>query len=119
MHDDSPRATSEFQQDRRKHRLKARKQAIERQRATNESINTLLEVLKYLNSVQDGAGLRIDQDYSHTNMEKRSRILNCHEEDIMNASLITMRRLIETLLPAPKHSAARANRSVPAADRAE
>lgn len=74
---------------------------IKRQRAVNESINTLLSVVQYLNQVQDGDAVRIDQTYIKTEMEKRSRILNCHEEDIMNASLITMKRLIETLLPVP------------------
>lgn len=74
---------------------------VRRQRAVNESISTLLSVVQYLNRLQDGDALRIDQTYSKTEMETRTRILNCHEQDIMNASLITMKRLIETLLPLP------------------
>lgn len=78
---------------------KAKLYDIRRQRAVNESISTLLSVVQYLNRLQDGDGIRIDQTFSKTEMETRTRILNCHEEDIMNASLITMKRLIETLLP--------------------
>lgn len=88
---------------RRKHRLKQRQQQIEQQRVANESINTLLSVVTYLNRVQDGDGLRIEGNYDRTDIDRRSRILNCHEEDIMNASLITMKRLIETILPGRKH----------------
>ncbi|MBS0205436.1 MAG: hypothetical protein JSS49_21235 [Planctomycetes bacterium] len=81
-------------------RLRAQRQETERHRVANESINTLLSVVKYLNSVQDGDALRIDGTYSRTDIDKPSRILNCHEEDIMNASLIAMKRLIMTLIPA-------------------
>lgn len=80
-------------------RLRAQRQETERHRVANESINTLLSVVKYLNSVQDGDALRIDATYSRTEIDKPSRILNCHEEDIMNASLIAMKRLIVTLIP--------------------
>lgn len=89
---------------RRKQAWKRRKQEVERQRVANESINTLLSVVRYLNAVQDGDALRIEADFSRTAIDKPSRILNCHEEDIMNASLITMRRLIESLVPLPKRT---------------
>lgn len=85
-----------------KHTLKLRRARLQRQRVTNESIDSLLTVIKYLNAVQDGDALRIDGTYSKTAIDKPARNLNCHEEDIMNASLITMRRLIESLLPIPK-----------------
>lgn len=84
---------------RHKLRLHTLRQTTERHRVANESINTLLNVVKYLNSVQDGDALRIDGTYCRTDIDKPSRILNCHEEDIMNASLITMKRLIQSLLP--------------------
>lgn len=85
---------------RRRLRLRSQLQATEQQHATNESISTLLSVIRYMNSVQDGDGLRIDNTYSRTDIDKQSRILNCHEEDIMNASLIAMKRLIASLIPA-------------------
>lgn len=85
--------------------LESQRLEVKRQRAVNESICTLLDVVKYLNQVQDGDALRIDHTYSKTEIDKPARILNCHEEDIMNASLITMKRLIETLLPPPTRPA--------------
>lgn len=81
--------------------LKSQRLEVKRQLAVNESISTLLDVVRYLNQVQDGDALRIDHTYSKTEIDKPARILNCHEEDIMNASLITMKRLIEALLPVP------------------
>ena len=86
--------------------LESQRLEVKRQRAVNESICTLLDVVKYLNQVQDGDALRIDHTYSKTEIDKPARVLNCHEEDIMNASLITMKRLIETLLPPPTRPAA-------------
>lgn len=85
---------------RRKFRLRSQIQAIEQQHATNESINTLLSVVRYLNTVQDGDGVRIDNTYERTDIDRQSRILNCHEEDIINISLIAMKRLIASLIPA-------------------
>ena len=107
MTDESHPAIAELQKhrwQRRKFRLQEMRRGTERSRVANESINTLLSVVKYLNSVQDGDALRIDGTYSRTDIDKPSRILNCHEEDIMNASLIAMKRLIVSLIPTTNDS---------------
>jgi hypothetical protein len=106
LHSSNPEFLERQLQD-RKLKLRAMRTRTEQHRVANESINTLLSVVRYLNSVQDGDSLRIDATYSRTDIDKPSRNLNGHEEDIMNASLIAMKRLIASLIPVSIQAAQR------------
>ncbi len=107
-------AAARREMDRRRYELQRQKRQTSQQQVANESIRTLLEVVRYLNSVQDGDAWRIEQTYNKTEIDKSSRILNCHEEDIMNASLITMKRLIQSLLPPAERAKPRTQTAVEA-----
>ena len=63
-------------------------------RATTERVAQLLEIVKYLNSEQEGERTNIDSSFEKISMVRRPRNLNGHEEDIYNAALIQIKQLI-------------------------
>ena len=54
----------------------------------------LLEVVKYLNVVKDGFELKIVGDLKSRTITQAGRQLNSHEDDLYNAALLTLKRII-------------------------
>lgn len=58
-----------------------------------EELETLLNIVKYLNSVQDPLKTTIASNYNTTTIVTHGRHLNAHEEDLLNSCLIRLKKL--------------------------
>jgi hypothetical protein len=116
--DDSPTPSTTLE--REKHALELEKHRLELQRfeldkvskaadflrAQNDSIDRLMSVVKYLNSVQDGETTTVDEGYNKTTYQRQAREWNPLEEQIANSAMITVRRMLQWIAAAHLDAAA-------------
>lgn len=63
-------------------------------RAQTERIDALMDIVKYMNSIQDGQTIEIDEGHTKTTIIEAKRELNGHEEDVYNAALINLKKVL-------------------------
>ena len=66
----------------------------DRTRAATERLDKLVEIVKYFNDQQEEQRTTIETTYEKISMCRFARNLNGHEEDIYNAALISIKRMI-------------------------
>jgi hypothetical protein len=62
-------------------------------RARNETIDRLLNVIQYLNRLQDDLVI-VQESITPVTQTEKGRVWNAHEEDIANAALIALKQVI-------------------------
>ena len=75
----------------------ARRQSVraEAMASDNQRLGLLFGIVRHLNEIQDEDVQVIDRGFESETITRKTRCLNGHEEDLLNASLIQMKDLLD------------------------
>lgn len=86
-----------FELDKEKQKLEQLRAQVDERRASNETIDRLLSIIRYLNDIQDDQ-VTVVNGITKESLIKEGRIWNAHEEDIANSCLMSLKQQIKALV---------------------